>query len=237
MQTLQETLPPSAGLSLPTWAALALQWFITLALPAVLILLTARLAMTEAYMRWAYTQPSFPPDPYGFSLEDRLHYGPVALDYLFGPDADLLARQTFPDGEPLFNERELSHMRDVRTVTRGLSVFGWGLVALTAAAGLTLALSPAARPHLWRAGLAGGLLTLALIAAGGLLVATSFNWLFTQFHNLFFAEGTWLFPTSDTLIRLYPLPFWSTAFALVFGGAALGAVIAAGLGWLMLRRP
>jgi uncharacterized membrane protein len=34
---------------------------------------------------------------------------------------------------------------------------------------------------------------------------------FADFHHLFFQGNSWLFPDSDTLIRLYPLQFWQDA--------------------------
>ncbi len=43
----------------------------------------------------------------------------------------------------------------------------------------------------------------------------SFDTLFDRFHRLFFADGTWLFDQSSTLIRLFPFVFWRDAFALV----------------------
>jgi uncharacterized membrane protein len=53
---------------------------------------------------------------------------------------------------------------------------------------------------------------------------------------LFFEGSTWLFPTSDTLIRLFPQQFWVDAFVLMFGGALLEALVIGGLMWWLLRR-
>jgi len=75
-----------------------------------------------------------------------------------------------------------------------------------------------------------------LIVLGLVAVATSFDWLFTQFHHLFFEGNSWLFLYSDTLIRLYPERFWVDAFALMFGGALLEAVMLGGVMWRLLRR-
>jgi integral membrane protein (TIGR01906 family) len=76
---------------------------------------------------------------------------------------------------------------------------------------------------LWR----GGWLTLALVVVLGGFAAVSFWQFFTVFHELFFSGGSWLFLYSDTLIRLFPLPFWQDAFLFagvldVLGGLALG---------------
>jgi integral membrane protein (TIGR01906 family) len=43
----------------------------------------------------------------------------------------------------------------------------------------------------------------------------NFDSLFTEFHRIFFEGDTWLFQTSDTLIRLFPLPLWQDAFIFI----------------------
>jgi len=53
------------------------------------------------------------------------------------------------------------------------------------------------------------------------------NALFTSFHRIFFSGDTWLFLYSDSLIRLFPIPFWQDAFIIMgtlvlVGGVALG---------------
>ena len=52
---------------------------------------------------------------------------------------------------------------------------------------------------------------------------------FTVFHEIFFKGDSWLFLYSDTLIRLFPLPFWESAFAFV-GILDVAAGLALGLG-------
>ena len=65
-----------------------------------------------------------------------------------------------------------------------------------------------------------------------LLMALSFDFIFTEFHHLFFEGDSWLFLYSDTLIRLFPERFWMDAFIIV--GLF---TLAGGLGlWLGLRR-
>lgn len=222
---------------MPLWLANLAHLAIVLALPLLLILTNARLLMSNAFLRWEYTRSSFPPDPYGFTTEDRLTYAPPALAYLFNDEEiDFLARQTFSDGSPLYNARELSHMQDVKHLTQALTRFGLALLALFVLAIILLAVSPAERHRLPRALLQGGLLTIALIIGGLAAVAISFRWLFTQFHLLFFEGDSWLFLTSDTLIRLFPERFWADAFALMFGGALMEASILAVAMWLVRRR-
>ena len=73
----------------------------------------------------------------------------------------------------------------------------------------------------------GGWLTVGLVAAIGFFAAVSFWQFFALVHKLFFSGDSWLFQFSDTLIRLFPLPFWEIAFLFpivldVAGGLALG---------------
>jgi integral membrane protein (TIGR01906 family) len=202
----------------------ALSVIIALTIPPVLVMIGVRLAMTMAFVSFEYHRPDFPPDFYGFTLEDRLRYAPYALDYLLnGEDIDFLARLTFPGGSPLFNNRELRHMRDVKAVTewafRIAAVLGAVLIAASAI------LWRRGRWHL-RAGVrAGGLLTVILIAAIVVLVFVSWDAFFTAFHELLFEGDSWLFLTSDTLIRLFPEAFWFDA-AIFIGAAAIGGALA-----------
>jgi len=78
----------------------------------------------------------------------------------------------------------------------------------------------------------GGWLTLIVIGAVLLFVVLAFNAIFVIFHQVFFQAGTWTFPTSDTLIRLFPERFWQDTFlALVLLGGGMGAAL-----WRLMRR-
>ena len=55
------------------------------------------------------------------------------------------------------------------------------------------------------------------------LVAISFQQLFTFFHKLFFQGDSWLFNFSDTLIRLFPMTLWQNAFIAVGVVTLIGA--------------
>jgi len=93
--------------------------YMTVMLPVMLVLIGARLAMTETFLRFEYQRPGFPVDVYGFTTEDRLQYAPYAVDYLInGGDISYLEDLTFPNGTPLYTASELNHMEDVQTVTR-----------------------------------------------------------------------------------------------------------------------
>jgi len=207
-----------------------LSWVITLLIPLALIGLGVRLLLTPLYLQIEYNRPDFPPDAYGFTTQDRLRWGLSGVDYLLnGAGIAYLGELKFPDGTPLFDERELSHMQDVKIVTQGFLRIWYADVALLVLAGVWAWRAkwfPAYRRGLRR----GGWLTLFLALTVGLIgtVGASgsgdvFWQFFTDFHGLFFQGQSWLFPDSDTLIRLYPLKFWEDAVLYIGVISALGA--------------
>ena len=208
---------------------------VTLLIPLVLIGLGLRLLLTTGFLKIEYNMPYFPPDPYGFTKDDRLKWAPFALDYLVN-DADIsyLGDLKFDDGTPLYNERELSHMADVKRVTKGaLNVW---FVALVVLLGLGFwsrlgGWEQAYRQGVMRGGwlMVGLAVVIGLIVVVGIVINPNVFWsFFAGFHSLFFEGDSWLFLYSDTLIRLFPIRFWQDAFLLA-AVIALGGGIA--LGW------
>lgn len=200
-------------------------------LVSVLLVLTpVRLLMTNMFLTLEYTRPGFPQDPYGFTQEDRLRYAPAAIQYLVTPDdISILQQLTFPDGTPLFNDRELRHMIDVKhVVDTAFLIYGMGglVFLVTSAAAL---FSVAIRKQLLRGIFYGGMMTMAGFAALVVFAVTQWNTFFARFHQIFFEDGTWLFQYSDTLIRLFPEQFWFDA-ALVIGSLAILLALACILG-------
>lgn len=215
----------------------ALIILITLAVPVLLILISIRLLMTETYLQIEYHKPDFPADYYGFTLADRLYYAPFAVQYIEnGAGIDYLGDLKKPDGTPFYNQRELDHMVDVKNVVR--VAFAALLVTAILLAGLTLMLIRNLEGRrILRQGLSGGsLLTLVLLAGLVMLVVLNWDSFFTQFHELFFSNGTWLFDYSDSLIRLFPVRFWQDAALTIGGMSAAGAVLIMGLAWWWSRR-
>ena len=210
-----------------------LTFFLTALLtPIVLLGLALRLLLSPLFLQVEYHMPGFPADNYGFTIEDRLRWAPYAVDYLVNnADISYLADLRFDNGTLLYNERELSHMQDVKRVTKGaLNVF-YGALAALALLGLW-----SRRPQQWQAfrqglkrggwimvGLAGAI---ALVVLVGMFLLPNLFWaFFTGFHALFFEGDSWLFLYSDTLIRLFPLRFWQDTFLW-----AAGIAVAGGLG-------
>lgn len=201
-------------------------YLVLLLVPLVLVLTSARLLLTHQFVSIEYRMPGFPDDPYGLTLEQRLEYAPLALDYLFTDQGiSFLAEQRFPDGTPLYNERELSHMDDVKEVTRSfLKVWLLLSALLVSIAAVAWRFDWWAEFRLWLG--RGGKVTVILILALLAFIAVSFDALFVKFHLIFFEGDSWLFLFSDTLIRLFPIRFWQDVFIALalltlVGGAAL----------------
>jgi integral membrane protein (TIGR01906 family) len=215
-------------------ASRGLHLFVAVAFPILLVLMNARLVMSPTFLYLEYTRPDFPDDHFGFTVVDRLNYAPVAIDYLLnGADITYLGDLRFPDNTALFNARELRHMRDVKLMTQ--IAFGGALVVgiLAVAAGYHLR----QLRRLGRALFQGSILTLGLIAT--IVITALFSWdtFFVSFHALFFADGTWYFAYSDTLIRLFPEQFWFDAALVVGGLTTLEAGLVLFIIWYRDRNP
>jgi integral membrane protein (TIGR01906 family) len=201
-----------------------LAWMITIITPLIIMMLAIRILMTPLFARIEYHLPGFPEDPYGFSTADRLIWSRPSINYLTNAQGiDYLEVLTFDDGEPIFNDGELSHMEDVKALVTVMryALAGGMLVLLL----LTVLLARWRQHHLVLHAYSRGAWGVVGIIAGIIIfIITSFNQLFTYFHQLFFEEGTWMFYPSDTLIRLFPIRFWQDAFigvgvlSLIFAG-------------------
>lgn len=192
-----------------------LYWVTTFIIPFFLLMTSIRLLFSPLYLNWEYNRPGFPPDPYGFTKEDRIRWGSVSLDYMHNhAGIEFLANQRLPGGAPLYNERELSHMLDVKILFQKMVVAWYVLLAVLVGVQL-YAWRSKDLPAFWLAIARGGMATGGLILAILIAVALSFQWLFTVFHQIFFTGDTWLFSYSDNLIRLFPIPFWQDAFILL----------------------
>jgi integral membrane protein (TIGR01906 family) len=216
---------------------LFLSWFVAILVPIVLLGLGLRALLMPTFLQVEYNMPYFPPDEYGFTKEDRLKWAPYALDYLVNSaDISYLGDLRFEDGSPLYNERELSHMDDVKRVTQGALNVWYSSLALLTLLGIWSWRGDwmqAFRLGLMRGGWLmvglGGVI--GLIVVIGILVNPNVFWnFFAGFHSLFFEGDSWLFLYSDTLIRLFPLRFWQDAF-LIAAFIALGGGFGLGLGF------
>lgn len=176
----------------------------------------------------------------GISREEQALINGDLAAYLAGR-ADSLDRPVTLRGEAVagaFNEREKSHMEDVRRLFRiGLTARTglFAAAALLIGAGLLLGRRRARR---WGALLALCLLTAAGVTAALLLLRADFDALFIRFHELIFANDLWLLdPATDAMIRMLPEPFFEGMAAQGGLAAAVGALVAFLSGAALLNLP
>jgi integral membrane protein (TIGR01906 family) len=213
-----------------------ISWLVTILIPLALIGLAIRVLLSPIFYKLEYNMPYFPPDEYGFTKEDRLKWAPYAVNYLVNnADVSYLGDLKFDDGTALYNERELSHMEDVKRVTQGALRVWYVSLALLAALGAWAWFGGWWQAYilgLMRGGwlMVGLAVTIGIIVVVGIAVNPNvFDVFFVAFHSLFFEGDSWLFLFSDTLIRLFPIRFWQDAFLLA-AVIALGGGVALGLG-------
>jgi integral membrane protein (TIGR01906 family) len=138
---------------------------------------------------------------------------------------------------PLFNERETSHLTDVKNLFR--TVFRVQEASLAFALVFVVAVfiwaAEAPLRVLARILLHVSLLTLGLLAVFAVLALVGFDELFLRFHLVAFTNDLWkLNPDTDHLIQMFPHDFWFDATMLVAGLTAAEAVLLASLSAIYL---
>ena len=117
-----------------------------------------------------------------------------------------------------FTESEKQHLLDVKIVAH--RIFDFSFLVMGVILGLLYVFKWDCRKVLVNAGM-------ITIMVPILLYFIPFNFVFTGFHSIFFASGSWIFPSSSLLIKLYPFEFWKfAAFELFLRGFVTG--------WLLL---
>jgi len=166
----------------------------------------------------------------GYSAtEVRSVTGAILADLVFGPATFDVAI----NGQPVLDERERSHMADVR------GVFGAaGLAALAAAVLLAAAaLYGRGRRWFWQAVQTGAKGLIGGVIGVGIVLGLFFDQVFELFHRLFFAAGSYTFDIgTEKLVQLFPDQFWfETSLALAVAILAIAGLVMIGAG-AMVRR-
>ncbi|HET6684051.1 MAG TPA: TIGR01906 family membrane protein [Gaiella sp.] len=216
-----------------TWTVAVL---VAVSVPMILVVNGFRVLATDTFVEWELGRDGFPPDLYGFDTEQRTTLAKLGLRSI-EPGSEgivLLERATLADGSSAFGERELTHMRDVRTL------FGAALrvqlVAVLAIVALGLLLWRTRLRAAVPAGLlAGSLATLAIAVLAVPVILLGFDGFFVRFHEIFFSGDSWEFSNADTLIRIYPEQFWIDVSRLTAAIAVTQAIVLAALSWWWLR--
>ena len=198
---------------------------ISILTPIFLITSGMRTALSPVFVNFEYKLPNFPADTYGFTTEERLVWANYSIWYLLGEISDEeFSTLQFLDGAELFNEREISHMIDVRDLTLVMLAI-WRLLSVFFMIVLFIGWKNNWLRALFRALEDGAKITLAIIIGILVYVLINFNQLFTLFHQIFFEGDSWLFYLSDTLIRLFPIKFWQDLFIYIGSFCILTSLI------------
>jgi integral membrane protein (TIGR01906 family) len=175
---------------------------IVISIPILLISMNIQLLLNPFYLKFEYSKDNFP-EAEIMSKQERLDLSVKVLEYVKGENGLSTLRKS-----GLFNEKEISHLKDVRVLVRGLSLVGnlSGLIFIFSILFLT---SQNERMGILISNIfTGSLTTLILIVFFLFLSFISFNFLFIKFHEIFFPQGNWTFYLQDSLIQLYPRKFW-----------------------------
>lgn len=216
-----------------------------------LFVLSIPLLLITSNVRWAANEPRL----YEYSFDhydaeartgvarNELDYAARDLIRYFNDDRPIIQTLVTQDGQavPLYNERETSHLRDVKNLFR--TVFRVQEASLAFAlvyvVGLFVCAGEASLRLLARTVLGASLFTLTLlgVAAAGSAFG-GFDNLWTRFHLLAFTNDLWkLDPDTDHLIQMFPEDFWLDATLLVAALTAVEALalLAASTAYLRLR--
>jgi len=203
-----------------------LRWLIWLCVPVVALALPLYPLVTPAYVHWQYSQPNFPPSE-RFSEAERIRLSDVIVNYLRGKASlEEMQEMRTDEGEIAMRPAEVQHIVDVKRVMDGFYTACPIALAVGVLASLILSRRET-RQATARALRTGIGITLGLIVVVGVSAALNFETFFDRFHRIFFTGESWLFYYEDTLIQLYPLPFWIRAVW------QMCAIIAAKLGLLL----
>lgn len=200
------------------------QVIVALVFPLLTLIAAIRLVATPAFLALSYGRPGFPSDSFGFTDAERLTYGSYGVDYLnnfAGPE--YLSGLKLSTGSSMFSEGEVQHMVDVKNLIGFAYILGAVLAVILIIGIWYLAKRYAGGVR--RALFSGAILALVGIAALAVFAIMGWDNFFTQFHALFFSDGTWTFNVSDTLIRLYPEQFWLDS-AIAIAVLVLATIIA-----------
>lgn len=211
------------------------RFLVGLAVPLGLLVMAVRLVASPVFLWIEYNRPGFPEDPYGFTSAQRMSLGSHGVDYILNwAPSSFLGDVRTANGLAWFRPEEISHMTDVKYVMQ------FGLAAAVVVVLLAVVAVVLRRRHdaagMIRAAVRGAWVSIAALVVLAVVGILSWEWFFTTFHSLFFADGTWTFSLSDTLIRLYPTQFWIDAAATVALVTMAGCAVVILWGRRALRR-
>ncbi|MDR3686385.1 MAG: TIGR01906 family membrane protein [Coriobacteriia bacterium] len=144
----------------------------------------------------------------GLTQAQMLHNAELVREFVADGDINVLPATV--GSRPGFDEAAVSHLRDVRRVLSGARTFT-GIIAALVVIWLGVETSRKRFHTIAWALMAAAGFCLLFVVLGALAGTMNFDALFTWFHGLFFAAGTWEFPYDSLLIQLFPEGFWIAA--------------------------
>lgn len=182
---------------------------------------------TPGYFEKEYTKyqvlDSLPP----MTMDDLLGVTHEMMDYLKGGRDNLHVMTTMGgQQQEFFNEREIAHMEDVRTLFLKTMSLRRICLALTVALLLLMAATKARMGKVLPSSLCIGTgLFFGVVTVLSLIISTDFNKYFIMFHHMFFNNDLWILdPATDMLINIVPEGFFmdtAARIAALFGGLSL----------------
>ena len=189
-----------------------------------LFIVVVPLFLTTSSISWAFNSPGLYNDGFekyyisrisGITDADLRQVGADIRHYINSGDEPLVVTtRIFGEKRDLFNNREISHMKDVKQLVRGVYVLALVSAAYLAAMIIVGFGWQKARfvPALAKRLTWGGGLTLILMVVFGISALVGFDSVFLKFHQLSFANDLWrLDPRTDYLVRIFPQDFWFDA--------------------------
>jgi integral membrane protein (TIGR01906 family) len=220
------------------WVARALFY---IAIPLALVTTNVRFAFNEERV-YQYSIDHYEvPATTGFARADLIAATQDVRAY-FNNSADYLRTRVHdPTGAvvPLFNTKEVLHMRDVKALVHGVyDAEAFALCVIAAyVVGVCLWSRAISIRTLARQALKGAVATVVLLVVFGIAGATGFDSLFIRFHEIAFSNSNWLLdPARDHLVQMFPEGFWLDVTMLIAGLTILEALLLGGGAWLYLRR-
>jgi len=104
---------------------------VTLTIPVIISVLSILILLSPIFTNLEYRRPGFPEDNYGFTTSERLEFGNQTRRYLISNDTlEDLQQLVFENGDPIYIERELTHLEDVKIVLQGVLRVFYGAAAV-----------------------------------------------------------------------------------------------------------
>lgn len=175
-------------------------------------------------------------------MDELLNVTWEMMAYLRGNREDLHV-PAMVDGQPreFFNEREISHMEDVRELFLGGLLLRRICCLLAVACLLLMVALKAQISRVLPASVCAGTgLFFAVICILAAIIATDFTKYFVIFHHIFFDNDLWILdPATDLLINIVPEPFFMDTAARIAWtfGISVAALFFLCFLWLWVKSP